>query len=130
MEINYTIEQLRAATKTQILTKLTTWLSNRTKAQLIGLILTVADDLGDRIEIPEPTLSDHYPDGQIKSSLQVNRDVLGNRTGGRDTTWTYYPSGCVQDIIIQEFDASGTEIWHRRIHHYEDGRQPITTEVP
>jgi len=129
MELNITLAQLRAATKDQILTKLNTWLSNRTKAQLIGLILTVADDIGDRVEIPEPTLSDHYPDGQIKSMFQVNRDVLGNRTGGRDITWTYYPTGEVDAITIEELDARGVVTAKRTIKHFKDGRQPITTEV-
>lgn len=128
MELNITLTQLQAATKQQILDKLDTWLSNRTKRQLIGLILTVANDMGDKVELPDAPIITYQPDGQIASHLNAVRDTLGVKLGGKRITWTYYPTGEVDTITAVQFDANDAVGKRRTIKHYTDGSQPTVTE--
>ena len=115
---NLTLEQLRAATKAQIVTAITNWLNNRTKRQIIALLI----DMDVVADTPDVT---YWPDGQIKRRDEVFRDALGDVTGGRRTNYAYYPTGEIDTITIIDVDADLTTVLGRRtIKHYLDGRQP------
>src|SRR3990170_1928250 len=120
-----TIQQLRAATVTEIRTAMKARLDQLTKRQLIRLDLWVASwDQDALVTLPDQTRDTYHPDRQIASRTEVTRDVLGAKTGSRRVDWTYFPSGCVQDILITELDAADEVASRQRIHHFEDGRQP------
>ena len=116
---NLTLEQLRAATKAQIVTAITNWLNNRTKRQIIALLIDM-DVVADTLDVT------YWPDGQIKRRDEVFRDTLGDVTSGRRTNYAYYsPGGEIDTITIIDVDADLTTVLSQRtIKHYTDGRQP------
>ena len=122
LPVDVTLEQLREMTKTQIINKLSTWLTNNfTKRQLI-LWLLGADVIFDT-----PIVA-YQEDGQIISQLEIERDgETGLQTRKVLTTWTYYPSGEVNVITIKTYDASNVLVDTKTIKHYRDGRQPTAT---
>lgn len=119
-----TLDQLRAATKAQILNAISTKLSTLSKRQLIALIWSVVapDDITDA-DTPTVTSGPHGP----VSSLQVFRDALGAKTGSQRATWSYYPAGPVDTITLEELDAADVVTRQRQIKHFADGGQPVTT---
>lgn len=121
--VDVTLEQLRALTKAQIITRLSTWLTNHfTKRQLI-LWLMDAD-----IQPDEP-IRTYRADGQIESQVEVERDTeTALQIRKRTTNWTYYPTGEVDTITVKRYDATKTLIGTKIIKHYTDGRQPTVTE--
>lgn len=121
--VDVTLAQLRAFTKTQLINKLSTWLTNNfTKRQLILWLMD-----SDVINI-EP-VREYYADGQIKKQVETVVDTETKaQVSGRVTTWTYYPTGEVDTITIKRYDATKTLIGTKKIKHYTDGRQPTATE--
>lgn len=121
--VDVTLEQLRALTKAQIITKLSTWLTkNFTKRQLILWLMDieVMDD--------EP-IRTYRADGQIESETTVTRDTGTNmQVNKREMTWTYYPTNEVNVITIKQYDGNNALLHTKAIKHYKDGRQPTVTE--
>jgi hypothetical protein len=121
--VDVTLEQLRALTKTQIITKLSNWLTkNFTKRQLILWLMDieVMDD--------EP-IRTYRADGQIASETIVTKDTGTNlQVNKREATWTYYATGEVNVITIKQYDANNVLLHTKAIKHYKDGRQPTVTE--
>jgi len=119
---NLTLAQLRAATKAQIITAITNWLTTRTKRQIIELLLDVTN-IADRPDIT------YGADGQITRRDELFRDVEGNVTGGRRTNYVYYPGGEIDTIETIDVDADLTTVLNRRtVKHFVDGRQPEQLE--
>ena len=121
--IDVTLEQLRSFTKTQLINRLSTWLTNNmTKRQLILWLMDieVMDD--------EP-IRTYREDGQITSETIVTKDTGTNlQVNKREVTWSYYPTGEVDEIIIQNYDSNNALIKNKTVKHYIDGRQPTMTE--
>ena len=117
--IDVTIEQLRAFTKTQLINKLSTWLTaNFTKRQLILWLMG--------IDSSSETVSTYSNGLEIKT--ETTRDVETNAViNTKIITYTLYPTGEVDEITIVNKDGSGVEINRKVIKHYTDGRQPTVT---
>jgi hypothetical protein len=121
--VDVTLEQLRALTKTQIINKLSTWLTkNFTKRQLILWLMD--------IEVMDmPPIRTYRADGQIASETIVTKDTGTNlQVNKREATWTYYATGEVNVITIKQYDANNVLLHTKAIKHYKDGRQPTVTE--
>lgn len=124
-----TIEQLKAATKTQILTAISNRLSGLTKLQLCRLILRVADvDVDSLLTITDPPISTGDSRGPLLL-IETERDLAGNKVKTKKIEHTYYPTREVDIITIKELDGSDIEISGKVIKHFTDGRQPIMTSV-
>ena len=121
--VDVTLEQLRALTKTQIITKLSNWLTkNFTKRQLILWLMDI-----EVIDI-EPVRT-YRADGQIASETIVTKDTETNlQVNKRETLWSYYPTGEVNVITIKQYDSNNVLLHTKAIKHYKDGRQPTVTE--
>ena len=121
--VDVTLEQLRALTKAQIITKLSNWLTkNMTKRQLILWLMDieVMDD--------EP-IRTYREDGQITSETTVTKDTETNlQVSKREVSWTYYATGEVNVITTKQYDGANNLIHTKAIKHYKDGRQPTVTE--
>ena len=117
-----TIEQLRSATKAEILAGIRDYLAaNYTRRDLIRLCR-------DRDTYTETTDTTR-PDGQIFQRIEIERDGdTQAQVSRRVITWTYYATGEVNVITIERYDAINTLIRTKRIKHYRDGRQPEATE--
>ena len=123
---NYSLDQLRAATRPQILTAISNHLSVMTKRQLV-LWLLDRDDQNSAVS--DAPICAYRKDGQVESRIEVERDVeTGARVGGRVTTWTYFPTGEVDTITISERNAADKETAKRVIKHFTDGRQPTVID--
>ena len=117
-----TIEQLRSATKDQIVNFVTNKLNNMSKRQII---LWLWDEVS---EIADEPIRTYRKDGQIESQVEANRDIeSGELINGRRIDWTYYSTGEVDTITIRELDGLGVEAKKKIIKHYKDGRQPEVT---
>ena len=121
--VDVTLEQLRALTKTQIINRLSTWLTkNFTKRQLILWLMDI-EVLDD-----EPVRT-YRADGQITSEIIVTRDTETNaQVNKREVNWTYYATGEVNIITIKQYDSNNVLLHTKAIKHYKDGRQPTVTE--
>jgi queuine/archaeosine tRNA-ribosyltransferase len=121
--VNVTLEQLRAYTKTQIISKLSTWLKNNfTKRQLILWLMEI-----DVMQLEPERI--YQVDGQIASEISVTVDTETNlQVSKREVTWTYYATGEVNVITIKQYDANNVLLHTKAIKHYKDGRQPTVTE--
>ena len=121
--VDVTLEQLRALTKAQIISRLSTWLTNHfTKRQLILWLMDM-----DVIAI-EPVRT-YRADGQIESETAIEVDTETNaQVNKRVVTWTYYPTGEVDVIGIKTYDGANNLLRTKSIKHYTDGRQPTVTE--
>ena len=122
--IDVTLEQLRSFTKTQIINKLSTWLTaNMTKRQLILWLMDIE-------VMNNPPVHIYRPDGQIESESVVTVDTETNlQVSKRVTNWTYYPTGEVHEITIQNYDGNNVLLRTKIIKHYTDGKQPTVTEA-
>lgn len=121
--VDVTLEQLRALTKAQIITKLSNWLTNNfTKRQLILWLM----DIEVMDDAPVRT---YRADGQITSETTVTKDTETNlQVSKRAVTWTYYATGEVNLITIKQYDSNDVLLHTKAIKHYKDGRQPTVTE--
>ena len=113
----FTLEQIRAATKTQIINWITNKLENMTKKKIIMLVMNIVN-VGRK---PEVT---YRPDGQVESRLVVEEDALGAKVGSVLIINSYYPGGEIDEIMISDRDVGDVEIKRLTIKHYLDGRQP------
>ena len=120
LPVNYTIAQLRAATKTQIINAISNYLTNNfTKRQIIIWLLNNTNILANA------TISIYEPDGQVRSQTDRNMDIeTGLQVDGRVVTYAYYPTGEVDTITISTRDSANKEIAKKIIKHFIDGRQP------
>lgn len=118
-----TLEQLRAATKEQIINVINNRLQNMTKKQIIILILRLVGVEIDTYELEETIDSQDGPNGQILRRY-VRKDVLGNILSKLNIDWTYYDNGPVHEITLTDLDPSDNITAKRIIKHFLDGRQP------
>lgn len=122
--VDVTLEQLRGMTKTQIINKLSTWLTNNfTKRQLILWLMDIEF-------MDEPPVRTYRADGQIEYESTTLVDTETNKqVSRRETTWTYYATGEVDIITIKHYDSNDALIRTKAIKHYTDGKQPTVTEA-
>jgi hypothetical protein len=108
--------QLRSSTKTQIITSIRDYLTAYfSKRQLIRFLL-------DRDRDNDTQVCTYYPDGQIKRTRDVERDIeTAIKTGTRIIDWDYYANGAVQYITIITLDANDVETSRVRIRHNGNG---------
>jgi len=119
-----TLEQLRAATKEQIITRITTLLTSLSRKRICEFIWTIKDiDFAD-ITLSALTVNHNVPEGQLIRVYETT-DILGNKTGSTRIDWTYYPTGEVDTITTAELDPLGQVISTQTIKHFTDGRQPV-----
>lgn len=123
LNVPYTIDQIRAATKAQIITTIANYLTNNfTKRQILVWLFN------NVTIVPAVPVRTFNSDGQIASELDIDDDLeTGTQTGGRQTNWTYYPTGEVDTITVKTLDAANNVIAIQVIKHYTDGRQPTVT---
>ena len=121
--VDVTLAQLRSFTKTQIINRLSTWLTNNmTKRQLILWLMDA-----DVINI-EPVRT-YRADGQIESETTIDVDTETNlQVNKRKVNWTYHATGEVDVITIKTYDGANNLLHTKAIKHYKDGRQPTVTE--
>ena len=119
-----TLEQLRAATKEQIITKIVDKLTPMTRKKLCEFIWTIKGVRFEAISLSTLTVNHDVPEGQLIRIYETT-DILGNKLGSTKTEWTYYPTGEVDAITITELDALDVVISTKTIKHFTDGRQPV-----
>lgn len=121
--VDVTLAQLRSMTKTQIINRLSTWLTNHfTKRQLILWLM-------DNDVITIDPVRVYRADGQIESETTIDVDTETNtQVNKRVVTWTYYATGEVNVITIKVYDGANNLVHTKAIKHYTDGRQPTVTE--
>lgn len=124
------LSQLRSSTKPQILAAWSAGLTALSKRQLIMLDLVLRNtDIPDQIRLADNTIRTFAADGQVLTEIDVDRDAETNAMiGGTSRTYTYYPSGEIDTIVISARDASNTEIRRKTIRHYLNGDQPTVSE--
>ena len=118
-----TLEQLRAATKEQIITTITGKLTSMTKNRICEFIWGIRNIVTDNLTLTNTT---HREDSQNGQVIRVNEttDVLGTKLTSQKIEWAYYPTGEVDTITISELDALDAVISTKTIKHFKDGRQP------
>jgi len=118
-----TLEQLRAATKEQIITRVTNLLTSLSRKRICEFIWTIKDiDFAD-ITLSALTVNHNVPEGQLIRVYETT-DILGNKTGSTRIDWTYYPTGEVDLIVHSELDGLDVVVGVKKIKHYLDGKQP------
>ncbi len=113
---DFTLDQLRQATVTQIRTAISNKIANMSKKQLIILILKVADIDIENLEIQDSETGQDGSNGQLWR-LRIIKDVLGNKLRSQKIEWSYYPEGNVNEIWTYEFDSNDVEISRKGIKH-------------
>ena len=121
--VDVTLAQLRSMTKTQIINRLSTWLTNHfTKRQLILWLMDIEVLENDPVRT-------YRADGQIESETTIDVDTETNlQVNKRVVTWTYYATGEVDIITIKQYDNNDALLMTKTIKHYTDGTQPTGTE--
>jgi len=119
-----TIEQLRAATKEQIITKIVDKLTSITKKKVCEFVWTIKGVSFESISLATLTVNHNVPEGQLIRIYETT-DILGNKTGSTRIDWTYYPTGEVDTITTTELDALDQVISTQTVKHFTDGRQPV-----
>jgi len=69
--------------------------------------------------------SEDCPHGQVKRIYEI-RDSEGVLLRKQKITWSYYPTGEVDEIVTYELDPDDTVLSVKGIKHFTDGRQPIS----
>ena len=115
-----TLQELRASSKADIVKSVGQYIYDHfTKKQIIIWLLDT-DRIQDRVQITRDKA------GNITRRLTTWRDVLtGDVVANHDTTYTYYPTGEIEDITVTKRDGDGNITEQYTIHHYADGRQPV-----
>lgn len=115
-----TLEKMRQLPLPAICNDVARWMKkNMTKAEVMEWLL-------DTQEIAEPVEIERNEQGQLTHRLEVFCDVeTGKSKRNTETTYTYYPNGDIEDIIITRHDGDDNVTERFTIHHYQDGRQPI-----
>ena len=122
-----TIEQLRALTVTQLRNAIKNKVDAMSKVQLIRLILG-GTDFDKVVTMQDNPVQTYYPDGQVKSKLVVNRDVLGAKVGSKRWDFAYYDKLSprpIKEVIHTELDASDVVVGKKVIQYFTDGQQPV-----
>ena len=121
--VDVTPAQLCSMTKTQIINRLSNWLTNNYNKRQLILWLMDAEEL-----TLEPVRT-FRADGQIESETVISTDMeSGGQVRKTVTTWSYYPTGEVDTITQAEYTGKDALKQRRNIKHYKDGRQPTVTE--
>lgn len=123
----FSLEELRAATKANIIRDVGEYIATKfTKRQIIAWL--VLDDVeGDRIPDRAATT---YEDQDCVIKYEIWRDPeTGDQVSGRVTTWSYFGTGEVYDIIISDYDKDNIETRRYRIRHSRDGKQPVMEDI-
>lgn len=108
-KISTSITDLQKQTVTQLKAALTAGMTKRD--------LLIKANGSDKIS-NEPIIT-YHTNGQIASQVETFLDVETNTVVSTNTiTWTYYKSGEVDEITIEENGKRKT------IKHFTDGRQP------
>jgi len=108
-------EQLPRTSKEQIIATLSTYSKHE-----LALLITGSETYAD------PPICTWRKDGQIKSQVDVTRDIsTGRAISSREISWTYYKSGEVDIITTIYKDTTGKETLQHAVKHFTDGRQPI-----
>ena len=118
-----TIDQLRAATKEQIITRVTNLLTSLSRKRLCEFIWTIKNVNFVEIILETLTVNHDVPEGQLLKVYE-KIDLLGDKTGSTKTEWTYYPTGEVDLIVLSELDGLDVVVGVKKIKHYLDGKQP------
>jgi hypothetical protein len=118
-----TLELLRAATKEQIITRVTNLLTSLSRKRLCEFIWTIKDFDFTEIKLETLTVNHNVTEGQLLRVYE-RTDILGNKTGSTKTEWTYYPTGEVDTITTTELDALDQVISVKTLKHFRDGREP------
>lgn len=121
-------EKLRSMIVDQLKTACKNWIDERTKRQLIILIMALKTLNIDNYEIQDREEGEGDSRGQLWQ-LRVVRDILGSKLRSMRFDYTYYPlqSDGTQPrdtITITEMDANNKVISTKKLKHYPDGRQP------
>ena len=66
--------------------------------------------------------------GRTNTWTEEMKDVKGVIISKRRDEYNYHKTGEVDTIIQQVYDGKGGLISEKRIKHFKDGKQPITTE--
>ena len=118
-----TSEQIRTATKEQIVANINSTLARMSKRDLVVLLLETET-------VSDTPVCTYGKDGQIAKQVEVERDVAtGEKVSGRVIEWTYYKTGEVDKIIVSQRSAADKEIGRKVIQHYLDGKRPTVEET-
>ena len=118
-----TLEQLRAATKEQLITKITERLASMTKKRICEFVWGIGNIVTDDLTLGDLVQSEDSTNGQVLKVYETT-DILGDNLGSQKIEWTYYPTGEVDTITISELDALDAVISIKTIKHFKDGREP------
>ena len=127
--LDLTKDQLRQATKTQILTKINDKLSAMTERRLKELVWHIRDLIVEDLNYQEDVQveSQDCPNGQVLR-VRETRDLMGNKFGSEKIEWEYYPKEIFSDerirfIRTRHFDGNGVELvgQGKEIEHQPDG---------
>ena len=120
MKTTLTLEQMKAATVTQILQDVA---ANNTKREICAELLGME-------RVPDRVVITYDDQKRIVKRVETERDLLsGDVLGSVVTTHSYYKTGEIQDIVVSERDAKDAETARRTIKHFADGKQPTVTAV-
>ena len=124
-----TKDQLIAATKNQIINKISDKLNNMTERRLKEFIWHIRDLITEDLNYQESVQveSKDCSNGQVLR-VRETRDLVGNKIGSERIEWEYYPKEAFPDerihfIRIRHFDKDGVELvgQGREIIHWPDG---------
>lgn len=128
-----TVDQMKAATKAQIITAIGNKLGNLTKEQLIRFVLkNCSVDVDEKILISDPSIRTGEKRGPIYS-LDVQRDILGNKVSSVRVNHVYYPKQAdntepVDTITIEELNSVDVVTKTTVLKHsLKWGENPTTT---
>ena len=125
-----TIDQLRSATKTQILGFINNKLTALTKLQLCRLFLQVGDvDVDSILEVLDPETGEDCPHGPLWR-LRPVRDIMGNKLRSVRFDWTYYPPSAdgksrLDTITTTKMDALDNVISEDINKHFQDRNKVV-----
>ena len=117
---NLSLAELRSAGHPtgKIVSEVAKYLNSKSKREVVEMLM-------DTKTFSRPLVIVQRHDRQIERREVETEDVLGNKTGSTVTTYSYFDTGEVEDIVISDYDAVSVETKRVRIKHFKDGRQPI-----
>ena len=117
---NLTLAELRSASHPtgKIVSEVAKYLNSKSKKEVVEMLM-------DTDVFSRPPVIASRPDKQIERREVETEDVLGNKTGSTVTTYSYFDTGEIEDIVISDCNASDVETKRVRIKHFKDGRQPV-----
>jgi hypothetical protein len=121
LPLNYTMAQIQAASKAQIIAVINTLLNTYSKRQIIVWLLN------NTVKYPREPVIVYDSSGKVTSQTQINYDVeTGLQADKRVIIWTYYPNGDVNVITVSLLDANNNVMSTQTIQHYQNGQQPTS----